>query len=264
MAEFIRNKYYRWYYLIIGNARKRKLDKFFEKHHIIPKCIKGTNDWWNIVNLTYKEHFLVHWLLIKMTEGKDRYMMLHALGSMIKPVGFRNKKIIAGWQYEISRKAFSEMRKGRKVSNETKQRISVGVKASWTEERRQTFSEYRKGLFFSENAKKKISLAHKGRKHTLEARQNMSKGAKGKKLSEETKAKIKSYKHTDEARLKMSIAAKKNKGVKWTEERKKAKSAALVGRKLTETCKENMKIAQQARRAREQELRFVERKSLWI
>jgi hypothetical protein len=47
---------------------KKKIDTYFEGHHIIPKCLGGTgrskqyfHD--NIVLLTAREHFLCHWLL---------------------------------------------------------------------------------------------------------------------------------------------------------------------------------------------------------
>lgn len=36
-----------------------------ERHHIIPKSIGGTNDTSNIAILTYREHFIAHWLLTK-------------------------------------------------------------------------------------------------------------------------------------------------------------------------------------------------------
>lgn len=37
-----------------------------EKHHIIPKCIGGSNDSANIVCLTAREHFIAHVLLCKI------------------------------------------------------------------------------------------------------------------------------------------------------------------------------------------------------
>lgn len=39
-------------------------------HHIKPKCMGGTNKKENIVALTPREHFLVHWLLWKIHGGK--------------------------------------------------------------------------------------------------------------------------------------------------------------------------------------------------
>ncbi len=63
---FMQNKYSKWYFSIINRAvSDRKLD-YYESHHIIPKCIGGTDDKPNLVNLTAKEHFVCHLLLTKM------------------------------------------------------------------------------------------------------------------------------------------------------------------------------------------------------
>ena len=51
---------------LIERAKNRKLDGYVEKHHIIPKCMNGTNEPNNLVELTSREHFLVHWLLHEM------------------------------------------------------------------------------------------------------------------------------------------------------------------------------------------------------
>lgn len=48
--------------------RKKKNGIYYEGHHIIPRCLGGTgwtNNWnhENIVPLTAREHFIIHWLL---------------------------------------------------------------------------------------------------------------------------------------------------------------------------------------------------------
>lgn len=55
--------YQKIYDQIINRAKTRELTGYFEKHHIIPSCLGGTNDKNNIVKLTAREHFLCHWLL---------------------------------------------------------------------------------------------------------------------------------------------------------------------------------------------------------
>lgn len=42
---------------------------YFERHHIIPKCIGGSDEDTNLVNLTPEEHFIAHKLLAKMFPG---------------------------------------------------------------------------------------------------------------------------------------------------------------------------------------------------
>lgn len=37
--------------------------EYHERHHIIPKCLNGTNDKNNLIDLYAKEHFIAHKLL---------------------------------------------------------------------------------------------------------------------------------------------------------------------------------------------------------
>lgn len=58
------------YTSIIENAktvnRKRTKFEYFENHHIVPKCVGGTDETSNLVLLTAKEHFVCHHLLTKI------------------------------------------------------------------------------------------------------------------------------------------------------------------------------------------------------
>ena len=51
---------------LIFRARTRILDCYRERHHVIPKCMGGSNARDNIVELTGAEHYVAHQLLIKM------------------------------------------------------------------------------------------------------------------------------------------------------------------------------------------------------
>ena len=76
------NKYSKLYNKITSNAKQRITEGYTELHHIIPQSLGGGNDKDNLVELTAREHFICHWLLIKMTEGEDRSKMLYALNGM--------------------------------------------------------------------------------------------------------------------------------------------------------------------------------------
>ena len=76
------NKYSKLYYKITSNAKQRIAEGYTELHHIIPQSMGGSNDKENLINLTAREHFICHWLLLKMTDGKDRSKMLYALNGM--------------------------------------------------------------------------------------------------------------------------------------------------------------------------------------
>ena len=52
--------------LIIKANDRINVNFYTENHHIIPKCIGGSNDKSNLIALTPEEHFLAHQLLAKM------------------------------------------------------------------------------------------------------------------------------------------------------------------------------------------------------
>lgn len=66
---------------IITRAKNRLLDEYSEKHHIIPRCLGGSDNKENIVLLTYREHFLCHKLLCKMYPGNLK--LIYAISFMI-------------------------------------------------------------------------------------------------------------------------------------------------------------------------------------
>lgn len=59
--------YRKIYNNIINNAKDRNINnQYYEIHHIIPKCIGGEDDNENLVQLTLREHFICHELLVKI------------------------------------------------------------------------------------------------------------------------------------------------------------------------------------------------------
>jgi hypothetical protein len=58
--------YQRIYDQIINRARTRKLEGYSEIHHIVPKCMGGSNEKQNLIELTAREHFICHWLLYRI------------------------------------------------------------------------------------------------------------------------------------------------------------------------------------------------------
>lgn len=49
-----------------GKLRKKSKDIYYERHHIIPKCMGGTNEVQNLTLLTAREHLIAHRLLVKI------------------------------------------------------------------------------------------------------------------------------------------------------------------------------------------------------
>lgn len=92
--------YSKVYELIISNARLHHLErvsKYHEKHHIIPRCIGGSNEDYNIVSLSPREHFVCHMLLVKIY--KDNNKLRFALWSMCNQVSRRKYRVSSRTYY---------------------------------------------------------------------------------------------------------------------------------------------------------------------
>jgi hypothetical protein len=141
----------------------------------------GSNDKENLVQLTAREHFICHWLLIKMTEGEDRSKMLYALNGMKAENRYQERyhtKITARVyeKYRIEHaENHSKRMKGRPAWN--KGRILEGVELEKHRERtrnrkidpaKQAIGQQKRvakmiGTKQSEETKLKKSLALKGK-----------------------------------------------------------------------------------------------------
>lgn len=127
--------YQKIYDSIIDRARLRGLNKkllnyYTEKHHIIPRCMNGTNDKSNLVLLTGREHYLCHWLLWKT--NKENKSLIRAYFSMISVNKHNFIPVVSSLQYELIRSKFSnamkEFKIGTSLSDETKLKMSVAHK----------------------------------------------------------------------------------------------------------------------------------------
>ena len=198
--------------------RRTNFEGYGEKHHIIPKCLKGGNEKPNIVKLTAEEHFIAHLLLTKMYPDEGRlasvvFLMSHRVdGQKVK-----NNKIYGRLRESVAR-SFSAMNKGRishnkgkTLSEEQKKHLSVintGKKQTpETIEKRFKNIRGRKTGPKSQETKDKISNSLKGRKSTSPH------PMKGKKIPEEHRLKIVEALYnrppiSEETRAKMSARAK--------------------------------------------------------
>lgn len=98
--------YQRLYNNIIAKAKERALgsEVYTETHHIIPRCMGGTDSSDNLVDLTFREHFIVHWLLCKIYP--DVWKLYFAFFQMTKK--HTQERIVTSRQFEIARQALSE------------------------------------------------------------------------------------------------------------------------------------------------------------
>lgn len=57
------------YQQLVERAKSRTIDGYTEKHHIVPRCLGGSDTKDNLVSLTAREHFIAHLLLVKIHNG---------------------------------------------------------------------------------------------------------------------------------------------------------------------------------------------------
>ena len=179
--------YQKIYSQIIERAKNRHLEGYKEKHHILPKCLGGSNDKDNLVGLTAREHFLCHMLLCKIYPSNDK--LLYSLWLMIVGKNRQNKlvKYIPPSRiYEQTKLEFINRIKGKKMSLETKEKIkktksNINMSEFYTKEVRKKMSESRTGKsIHTKESKQKISESKKGKKRNIIWGDKISEAKKGK------------------------------------------------------------------------------------
>lgn len=170
---FLENKYTIWYYKIIERAKQRSCPELYESHHIIPKSLGGSNDTSNLVKLTFREHFLVHRLLVKMTCDNNNIKMSWALHRMM----YSGKYFYNSYTYEKSRKDFIQMLKTQPKyqTPEWLKKHSDSIFKSWQDatERRQQAS-----LQMKEKWKNGILKPRSGKDNPMWGKSGWNKGKK--------------------------------------------------------------------------------------
>ena len=132
--------------------RKREKNVYYEKHHIIPKCLNGSDKKENIVYLTPREHYIAHWLLHRIRPHSNK--LSYSFWIMNWPGTKKVKR-----EYRISSRMYEEARTAMKNSNSRRMDGS---------------GNHRYGKSMSENQKKKISESCKGKRNTPEQRKRQS------------------------------------------------------------------------------------------
>jgi hypothetical protein len=134
--------YQKIYESIIARGKNRVLiGEYTESHHIIPRCIGGSDNLDNLVDLTPEEHYICHLLLVKMHPrniGLVRAVMF--LTSRPGENAKRNNKMY-GW----IKRQYSEYMKG--PNNPTK------VNGPWNK----GIAGYKNNVNFSEDSLKEFS-----------------------------------------------------------------------------------------------------------
>ena len=151
--------YQRIYNSIIERGKRTLIHGYFERHHIVPKCLGGSNDCTNIVELTPEEHYVCHQLLCKI------YPAVYKLKLGLKAMLMSNKG-------QVRREAAlgqSLAQSGKKASPETKAKMSTTRKGR---------PAHNKDGSVSAETKRKISESSKGRIPSAESTRKNSESNK--------------------------------------------------------------------------------------
>lgn len=98
--------YQRIYDSIVSRARTRVLEGYTEQHHILPKCLGGSDDILNLVKLTPEEHYLCHQILVKLYPKEYKLVFAARMMCISNDNVKRNNKFY-GW---LKRKFVEEMK----------------------------------------------------------------------------------------------------------------------------------------------------------
>ena len=169
---FCNSKYTTWYNDIIEKAKRQQRKKgegiYYEKHHIVPKSMGGTNNKNNLVLLTAREHFMCHLLLPKMCIDSDHkrkmvyaYMCISEMGNKFNRHHIYKSKI-----YEAYKQKYVPLISGENC-------YMYGVSKS--EEIKKKISETR----IKEGTGRGENNPMYNKQHTTESKKRMSKTSKG-------------------------------------------------------------------------------------
>lgn len=179
----------------LGRLKKEGL---YEKHHILPRSLGGSNIKSNLILLTPREHYLAHWLLYKMHSGHSKSKMAYAFYRMCSN-NPNQKRVITSSQYGRAKDSISKSCTGENHPNfgknpwneeqieairkrQTGSGNSMYGKIPWnkkhekvirdphrpkSESHKLKLSQSLKGRSLSEDIKLKMSLSRKGKPHMI-------------------------------------------------------------------------------------------------
>lgn len=111
------------------NRKKTKEGIYYEKHHIIPRCMGGTNENENLVLLTGREHFLVHWLLAEIHDTNKLWSGFYIMAGMdAHDKRYTPSSRIIEYARLKANKAISEYQTGKLWPEERKLKSSLSKK----------------------------------------------------------------------------------------------------------------------------------------
>jgi|LakMenEpi03Aug12_release.lakeMendotaPanAssembly.Ray.scaffolds.fasta_scaffold108455_3 hypothetical protein len=176
---------------------KDMIADYTEKHHIIPRCMGGSNNPSNLVLLTPEAHYVAHQLLVKIYPHNHK--LVYA-ANMMGNCRITNK--LYGWLRRKFSIAASIANKGKTISDEHKAKISASLTGrpspnkgkSMPDSMRTKLSSTNTGRVVSSKTRAKLSVTNTGKRHSEETKSKMRSAHNGKQLSDNHKSNISSAK----------------------------------------------------------------------
>lgn len=178
---FLQNKYTIWYYQLVNNANNRIHipNQYYEVHHIIPRCMGGSNDKSNLVKFTGREHYIAHMLLVKITEGPAKRKMSFGLWKMISNSPVQNRYMPCNRQYEIIKQNMAQAMREQNTGK-TWEEVYGLERAAEIREQYKTREPWNKGKknCYTQETLNRMSERAKQKIHSIESKQKISEGVR--------------------------------------------------------------------------------------
>jgi hypothetical protein len=215
--------YQKIYERLMARAIGRVIDGYTESHHIVPRCMGGSDEPANLVRLTPEEHYLAHQLLVRIYPV-ERGLAFAMMSMCWDRHGDRLNNKMFGWVRRRVADAIRLQKTGVARPPWVIERLrNSNLGRAKTQDERDNHSRAMKGRPKSAEHKAALSVALKGRKgamtgktHSEETKAKMRAAATGRKMKPEDIVKMVQNK-TPEQRRALALKA-------W--ETKRAKKAA--------------------------------------
>lgn len=113
--------YKKHYDLLISTRKDRKKNdgEYYEKHHIMPKSMGGSDNPSNLIYLTAREHFIAHWLLWRIYKNDKMGFAFYAITHMGQNQTIKSSRVYE--ESKLARRQFiidnnKKYHKGKKLS----------------------------------------------------------------------------------------------------------------------------------------------------
>lgn len=202
--------------ILMSRGRFACGEEYHETHHVIPKCMGGSNDKDNLIDLFAREHFEAHRLLALEHPENDELMYAWACMAWMKS-GNQNRVELTPEEYEEIKKKYSEMC-SKRYAGENNPMYGISPRERMDEE---TYNTWRQKIIeFNTSEQSRQNRRKKNIGKTYPDEVNKKKGRSG------SEHHMYGKHHTDEAKQKLREA---HTGRTQTEETRKKISAAMTG-----------------------------------